>query len=130
MITPRTRIRFSEVSRDICDPSYIAAVAAGEREPDPLAWPAFGGTVPQAKDFPDRARAYDLGHHQGFDCEMGGRLEKATPPVGMPRNLLSAFARGVIDGSELVKYARSAQKGTTDGDGDFDPWADLNVDLM
>lgn len=124
----RRRNRFSTAPRELVSPSYFVAVAAGEIERDPMAYPAFG-PVPRAEDYADRRAAYDLGFGQGFDCELGGRIERPTPPRGMARALLPRFAIGVLDGAECVQRARAAQ-GTGTSKDDFDPLADLIVDLM
>lgn len=120
--------RFATAPRDLVDPAYMAHVADGTIPPDIMAWPAFGGELPRAEDYATRGSAYDLGYAQGFDCQMGGRVVRPTPPIGMPRELLPRFARGVIDGAGCVQQANATARRRCETD-DFDPWADLDADL-
>jgi hypothetical protein len=125
---PKRRSRFSGAPKDLLDISYIIAVAAGEREPDRLAWPLFGDRPPRAEDYTTRQAAYGLGYHQGWSFEVSGRMEVPTPPVGMARNLLPAFCAGILDGADNARMAKALSRPAV-GNGDGDRFAHLDGDF-
>lgn len=122
---PRHKNRFSSAPRDLLDISYIVAVAEGTMPRHELAFPAFYGEIPQAEDYVTRENAYALGRFQGWHCELGGRFERPTPPKGMSRALLGAFAAGVLDGAESVAVVRRINAASARGSSSFDPFSDI-----
>lgn len=125
---PRRASRFANAPRDLLDIGYIVDVAEGRRAPDPRAYIPATGRPTTADEIESREQAYHVGCHQGWCIEMGGRFEVATPPVGLPRAWLGAFAAGVLDGADNARQAQIMSRGGTPG-GDEDPWADLDGDF-
>lgn len=123
---PKRRNRFLAAPKELLNLSYIIAVAAGERQPDRLAWPILGDRPLRAEDYVTRQDAYNLGYHQGWSFEVSGQIEVPTPPVGMARNLLPPFCAGILDGADNARIAKAL--GTGGGDSGWDPAADLDGD--
>jgi hypothetical protein len=98
--------RFRSAPKDILDISYLVDVCEVRREPDPCAYTRITGSLKPAIT-PDEMETADacrnIGYAQGWECEFGGRVEVPTPPSGMPRKYLAAFAGGVLDGAEAAR---------------------------
>jgi hypothetical protein len=112
---------------DIIDLDYIIDVAKGRRAPADDAYQVLWSVNPMtAADIETSDDAYGCGYAQGWDCEMSGRLLRPTPPVGLDIELIAAFCRGVIAGSQNVVMNRpDNEKG--DSGGFYDPFSNLGV---
>ncbi|WP_374650282.1 hypothetical protein [Dongia sp.] len=98
--------RFRSAPKDLCDITYIVGVCQGSIAPNPCAYTRITGALKPAIALDEMETAdacRNIGYAQGWECELGGRVEVPTPPSGMPRKYLAAFVGGVLDGAEAAR---------------------------